>query len=292
MGFGLSFGKKKQSTNQTQTQDLTTTQNQAGTTNQAQTESSTSTTSGTTATTTTGGSRSQTAGTSATTTAGTERQVGTTTQFSGAILEALEAAGLGSLARVAGQAPVDVSGLDFDSDQFVNDAVTRAAAAAGQARDSAEGGLFDAIGGTSGGNTMAALLAQQLANQEAASVAGARNDAVTTAAGIEKSGIEAELAARGQSTGVMDSILQLLRGGVQTTDVASQSEQQQRAAQESIGSEQQSQQSTQQTQQQTQQISQLVSLISQLVSGTTRETGTTNVKGTTKESGGGFSLAL
>lgn len=292
MGFGLSFGSKKQKTDQTQTQDLTTTQSQAGTTAQQQAEATSSSTSGTTSTSTSGATRGQTAGTSATSTTGTERQVGTTTQFSDSVLAALESFGLGSLARVAGQAPVDLSGLDFDSDQFVNDAVTRAAAAAGQQRGIAEGGLFDSIGGTGGGNTMAALLQQQLANQEAGAIAGARNDAVTTAAGIEKSGIEANLAARGQDQGLMGAILELLRGGQQTTDIASQTQQQQRAEQEGISSEQQSQQSNQQMQQSTESISQLVSLISQLVSGTTRETGTTNVKGTTSEKGFGASLAI
>jgi hypothetical protein len=292
MALGLSFGKKTAKTDQTTKLSGTETQTQTGLTGQQQVETSDQTVSGLSSTSTTGENLGAQSGTSALTTAGTESQKGTTTLFSDSVLAALESAGLGSLARVAGAAPVDASGLDFDSDQFVNDAVTRATAAATMSRQSAQGGLYDNLGGTSGGNTMAALLDQQLANQEAASIAGARNEATATAAGIERDNIGAELAVRGQDQGFAGQLLELLRGGVATSDVATDTNQQQRQENQSISQELQNQQQQQATEQQTSTVNSLVSLIQQLVSGTTTTDTTENVKGKTTSKGMGISAGI
>jgi hypothetical protein len=137
---------------------------------------------------------------------------------------------------------------------------------------------------------MAALLDQQLANQEAAAIAGARNEATGVAAGIERENLKAEAGVRGQEQTFGNQLLELLRGGIQTTDVATESDQTQRGETESVGQEVQNQQSNQVLQQQSQTTSQLVSLLQQLLSGTTSTD--QSLKGTTKEKGSGFSLAL
>lgn len=293
MAFGLSFGKNKQKVNTTTTTDQLQTQNQLGVTDTAQTEAQSSFTQGLTDTISQGSTTGQQATTTQQATTGRETQAGKTSLFSDAVLASLQNSSLGALDKVAGQGSIDVSGVqNFDSQQFIADAVARATAASGVVRDTSTNSLFDSIGGTAKGNTMAALLDQQLAMQQEGAVAGARNEAASTAAGIQRSNIQAELGVQGQEQGLMNSLLSLLRGGEQLTEAASASEGSQTGGSSSTSAEQQQQSSAQATQQQTDSISSLVSLISQLVQGTTQITGTENTKGTTTKKGGGFSLSL
>lgn len=292
MALGLSFGSNKQKQNSTTTGTKNEVSTQLGTTNQAQTEQQSSFTSGLTNTLSEGTTSQQTAGTTQQATAGAEKQTGLTSLFSDAVLAQLEAAGLGALTQTSGRGAIDTSGLAFNSGQFIEDAVRQATAAAGVVRDTSTNGLFDSIGGTSKGNTMAALLDQQLAMQQQGAIAGARNEAAATAAGITQSNIASEIGVRGQDQDLMTQLLGLLRGGQQTSDIASQQEGRQTGSTtgSSIGQESQSQSSA--TQQQQDSISSLVSLITQLVSGETTTTGTETTKGTTKKKGGGFSLSI
>lgn len=293
MALGLSFGKNKQKVNSTTTTNQLQSQTQAGTTSEAKTEAQSSFTQGLTDTISQGSTAGQQATATQQATAGREAQTGRTSLFSDAVLASLQESALGSLDGVRGQNPINVGGVqNFDSEQFITDAVTRATAASGVVRDTSTNSLFDSIGGTAKGNTMAALLDQQLAMQQEGSVAGARNEAAATAAGIQRSNIQAELGVQGQEQGLMNSLLSLLRGGEQLTEAESAQEGSQAGGSTSTSAEQQSQASSQATAQSTQAISSLVSLIAQLVSGTTQTTGTENTKGTTTKQGGGASLSI
>lgn len=292
MAFGISFGKNKQKVNSTTTTNQLQTQNQTGTTNEAKTEAQSSFTQGLTDTISQGSTAGQQATATQQATAGRETQAGRTSLFSDAVLASLQESSLGALDGVRAQNPINVSGVqNFDSEQFIANAVSRATAASGVVRDTSTNSLFDSIGGTAKGNTMAALLDQQLAMQQEGSIAGARNEASSTAAGIQRSNIQAELGVQGQEQGLMNSLLSLLRGGEQLTEAASATEGSQTGASSSQTAEQQSQSSSQATAQSTEAISSLVSLITQLVSGTTQVTGTENTKGTTTKKGGGVSLS-
>jgi hypothetical protein len=176
--------------------------------------------------------------------------------------------------------------------QFISDAVNQASAAAGQARGIAQGGMNDALGGTARGNTMAALLDQQLAIQEAGAISGARNDATAQAMEILRQNLGTEMAATGQDQGFMSQLLGLLQGGRQTTTGEMASTQAQQAQDQRTAAEQGTQQQQQIQQQQSQQLTQLTSLISQLINGVTNTVGTEREQGTTRQSGGGISLRL
>jgi hypothetical protein len=293
MAFSLSFGKNKTTSNEVKTTDQTQVQNQNQLTDQNQTETSNTLTSGASNTTGTNTGATQQSGTSQSSTTGQQQQSGTTSLFSGSVMAALEAAGLGALTRTAGMAPVNTSVLGgFNAGQFVSDAVTQAAASAGQARDVAEGGMADSLGGTARGNTMAALLSQQLASQQNAAVAGARNEATATAQGILRDNLQTQMAGQAQDQGFMANLMNLLRGGVQTTSQTGITSEQQSQATQQVGQEQSSQTQTQQQQQQTAATTALASMIQQLLSGTTALTGTESLEGTTSKKGGGFGLSL
>jgi hypothetical protein len=293
MALGISFGKKKSSSSGVRTTDSTVTQNQTGTTaqNQQQTTNSLSQTNTTGSQTT--NSQSQQAATSSTGTRGSQTQTGRTQTFSDDVLAALEAAGLSTLGRANDAGRVDTSALgSFNPQQFINDAVTQSEVASRRQRNIAEYGLNDSLGGTSGGNTMAALLAQELAQQEAGYVAGARNQATAQAMDILRQNIGTNIAATGQDQDFTTRLLASLQGGQQITTGETQTQQDQSTQSQQVGSDQSTQLSSQQQQAQTQQINNLVSLITQLVSGSTRTVGTETENTKTKGSGGGFGLSL
>lgn len=293
MPLGISFGRRRQSTDSTRTTNQTQTQNQSALTNQQQEQIQSSVSTALGQSTETTDTRSQQAGTSAATTQGSQTQRGQTQTFSDTVLSALESAGLGALGRTSAAGRVDTSALrNFDMGQFIADAVNQAAAGASQSRGIAQGGMFDSLGGTSRGNTMAALLDQQLGIQEAAAVAGARNQATAQAMEILRQNLGTEMASVGQDQGFMTQLLGLLQGGRQITTGEMASTQAQQTQDQRIAAQQQTEQEMQLQQQQQQQITQLTSLIAQLVRGTTNTVGTETERSTTRQSGGGIGLQL
>lgn len=293
MPLGFSIGRRSQTTNATRTSNQTQTQDQSALTNQQQQQIQNSVSTALNQSTEQTDARSQQAGTSAATTQGSQTQRGQTQTFSDTVLSALESAGLGALGRSAASGRVDTSSLrNFDMGQFIADAVNQAAAGASQSRGIAQGAMFDSLGGTTRGNTMAALLDQQLGIQEAGAVAGARNQATAQAMEILRQNLGTEMASAGQDQGFMTQLLGLLQGGRQTTTGEMASTQAQQTQDQRIAAEQRTEQERQIQQQQSQQISELTSLIAQLVRGTTNTVGTETENSTTRSRGGGFSLQL
>lgn len=293
MALGLSFGKNKQKVDLTRTTDSTQTQTQNSTTNQQQTQATTSQSNAASQAASQSSGRTQQSGTGSSQTAGTQVQTGRVQTFSDQVLSALEAAGLDSIGRASAGGRVNTSSLDgFNMGDFVNDAVTQASVAASRQRGISEGGMADSLGGTSRGNTMAALLSQQLALEEAGAVAGARSQATAQGMDILRQNIGTNIAASGQDQDFMTRILGALQGGQQTSTGEMITSQNQTNQTQQIGSEQSNQQQNQTSQQNQQQMSELISAIAQLVSGTSRTTGTETEKGTTTKAGGGVGLSL
>lgn len=292
MALGLSFGKKKQTSNTTRNTDVTQTQNQQTQSQQSQTQQTDSKTASSTQTSTANDTRSQQSSTNRTNTVGTQTQTGRVQSFSDDVLSALESAGLGALARNTAAGRVNTDALNFNAEQFISDAVTQATAAASRQRGISEGGMADALGGTSRGNTMAALLAQEMAQQEAGAIAGARNQAVGQAQDIIRQNLATEMAAQGQDQGFMTQLLGMLQGGQQISTGETATSQQQSSEAQSVGAEQVRQQQNQQQIAQTQQMTQLIGLISELVSGTNRTVGRETENNVTRGSGGGIGLSL
>lgn len=293
MAFGINFGKNKTTTTQNTAVDQTTTQNQqqAQTTNQQQSSATTSNTA-TTGTTATSGATKNT-GTTAQQTSGIQEQVNTSRSFSDPVIAALESMVLGQLGSsgsTGGPRAESLSG--FDAEGFVSGGLAAAESRQRMDLESSINGLFDAIGGGAGDNTMAALMANRLRGDAAANLAGIESQLVGQANQIQRENVGAAISERATDNAFVNQLLANLKGGVATTEGAVTSQQATTGQQQTIGEEQQRQQQAQQssTESTTNQI--LASVINSLLSGTTNVTGTESVVGTQKKSGGGFGLSI
>src|SRR3990167_7639766 len=298
MAFGLSFGKKKQSssTQGTATKNETVDQMQS-------TDSSTATT-GTQNTTQTSSNLSQ--GTSATSqqtdqsTVGTsqQQQAGTTKSFSDQTLQGLDQVVSNLLSSVFGpggdRAAVQESlaGMgSFNADEFVTQAVNAAASRQQSSMEEALGSLFSNIGGTSGTNSAAALLENRMASDANAALQGVASQAAETAQGIAGNRVGTTASALGSvGSGPLAALLAQLKGGVtETTQQAVEQTQQQQAG-TNVGTTQTTEQSTQQQKTQTETMQLVNQLMQQILKGTTSTVATED--STTKGKSGGFGASL
>ncbi len=287
MPLGLSFGAKKQKTNQTSTVDKTETTNQS----QLGTKSS----SGVTSSSSMGQSTGSTVGQQATSQTGsnvtTGQQTGatkqTTSAFSDSTLGAIERAVGDLFGKVGGSTPISA----FDKDAFVSDTVGSASADIGAGLESNVNQLITNLGGNANSNSMASLLTNRLRNDAAAEVAGVRAKATSQAEEIARNNALAASQVSGQDQNFLTTLLGALKGGVTTTTGSESTTTAQNQQTQNAGMTSTSEQTSQQQSQQSVQTQQLIEMMSQLLSGTTNTKGVENVKGKTSSFGGGFSIS-
>lgn len=288
MAFGLSFGTKKQTTDSTSNINKTenTNQQQTGTNTSSGTSTSNSNSSGTSSTvgqqTTSQTGSQQTTGTQT----GTTKQ--TTSAFSDSTLSAIEKAVGDLFGKVGGGAPISA----FNKEGFIADGVGAATRDILSGLDSNVNQLTTNLGGTSGSNSMAALLENRMRGDAAAEVQGVRTNLTAQAEQIARDNILAQTQVAGQDQGFLGNLLAALKGGQVTTTGTESSTTAQNQTNQTSGTQTNSEQTQQQQTQQQVQTQQLIEMMEQLLKGTTNTVGTETTKGTTKQSGGGFSLAL
>jgi len=297
MAFGISFGSNKKKS--TQTSDVTKTEDQvqSGVTSQDQTQttSQTATTSGTQTGTTTGSTTGSTTGTSNQQASGTQSSTQRSQSLSDVILGALEASSLRALQSAEAPGGPAASSLNgFDLDSFVQNGY---AAAEAQQRGNLEqsiNGLFDSVGGTASGNSMAALLANRLQGDATANLAGIQANLVGQGNQILRENVGASVAERAAQQSYVANLLNQLKGGVTAaTGEAATTEQTLGQTQQQTAEQQAQQQAT--TSQQTQQTDTtqvLASIINQLLNTQTNTVGHETTVGKEKKSGGGFGLSI
>lgn len=292
MGFGLSFGKKKQSS----TTQSTLTKNE--TTNQQQTsdKASTSTQTGTTA------QQGSATGQSSTTQQDLQQQQSvkgssgqqTTQLFSDQALGGLEAAvqslfgGVDRSANVTGRAIDALQG--FDAEGYVDSSVRAASASEQSGLDQIFGGISDKIGSSLGNNSMAALLAARAQGDSAARIEGVRAEATGRAQEINRSNQLGAVQAAQAENAALNEFLATLKGGTGVTSTTGTETAQGTTSGSQTGTTNTAEQNQQTAQ--TSSVTQLQELLSQLLTGTTATVGTEDSKTKGKTSGGGFSLGI
>lgn len=277
--FGFSFGKNKQTTNETATKNESTTQQQTGT--------NTTTTSGTsTSTGTTAGSSTGTSTTTQSTT-GSQSQTQTGSSFGAGTLNAINQNVGAFIDRIlggnAGGAAISELG-SFDPEAFIASTMQAARFQANEQLGESIRGVTSMTGGDASENSATALLANRMENATGASLAGVQANAVKTAQDILTQRSQAMTGAAGTEQNALAQILNAIKGGETTgtsTGVNDQS---------TTGTTNTSEQNQQTQNQQTQTTQTALEIINQLLQGTTNSTGTS--KGTTTKSGGGISLSL
>lgn len=288
MAFGLSFGKKRQKIDQTVNVDRTdfTSQNQSGVTSSSGVTQQNM--SGSSSGSTTGQQTSSQTGTNLMTgtTQGTTQQ--TTSAFSDSTLGGIEAAVANLFKTTGNKTPVS----SFDPTAFVRDGVAAMRSEVDSGLDADINGLMHGIGGTSGSNSMAALLAGKLRNEGAAKVAGTRSALTGQAEEIARANALAGSQVAGQDQNFLAQLLGALKGGVTTTTGVESQQTSQNQQTQNTGTTNTAEQTQQQQQQQQTQTQQLIEMMNQLLSGTNRTVGTERTQGTTTSSGGGISLAM
>lgn len=287
MAFGISFGSKTQKTDQTKTTDMTEVGTQQGTSqqNQKTNQSSTSNTAGSQA----GSTRNDTSQASTSNSTGTQRQFQdlTTTSFSSGTLARMEDTIAGLLGAGVGAVKAH---SNFNKDQMVADGMQAATARTQTNLDEALGGIFDAVGGRN--NSAAALLAQRVNNDALANLAGIRADLIGKAEGIGTTNLLADNQVTATRNELVTRFLEALRGGTSNTTGYTEGVTTQQQANQATGTDVGQSKQTNQQQTNTQAVEELANTLNQLLNTRTNTTGTENVKGTTKQSGGGFGLSI
>jgi hypothetical protein len=298
MILGLSFGKKKQtSNNKTEIDKLETAlSNESKSTTGTRSGTSTSTTTGnqTTTGTTTGSStmNQQQAD------RGTQSQTGTTTTLGADVQAGLSNAVMSLLAGGVNDANIaNISNMiagrsGFNADQFVADTVLGARTRGEQTLQETNAARESAIGGTAGTNSMAALLANRGRNDLEANIAQITAATQAQAQGIVNQNLAAAVGAQGSLSEQAAGLGQTLKGATTTVDQKTLTDQlsqllgtqtQQTAMNQNVASSQTQNTAT------TELLSEILNAIT---SGTNRTVGTENSTGTNKISGGGLSLSL
>lgn len=291
MAFGFSFGKNKTRVEQDTTVNKTETTNQQQNTNQSQTQTGTSNTNTSQTGSTTGTQATKNSGTTTNQTTGTQAQTGLTQSFSDMILGALEAKTAEALGVTTG-GPTAESLSGFNRDQFVQGGMQAAQATSQAGLEQSINGLMDNVGGTTEGNSMAALLANRLRNDAGASMAGTRSQLEGQAAQIQQGNVAARTQELGTNNAFVAQLLAGLKGGVTATSGTVQTAESQAGSQQQIGDSRTAENTQSSQQQQTESTQALVSIIQQLISGTTNTQGTESVDGTTTKKGGGVGLSI
>jgi hypothetical protein len=297
MALGISFGSNKSKTNETKTTDQTQTSNQtkAGTTTSSGTTTGSSNTSGSSQT--SGTQQNQQQGSTTQTGTQTGSQTGVTNLFGADVLSGLEGAVGGLIQGIFGAGgtggAVDASALgQFDPAAFVQGGLASAQAATQGTLESNINQLTSGIGGTAGSNSMAALLANRLRSDSAASLAGVEADLNARAQETVRQNVLAQQQVQSAQNDFLGNLLAGLKGGTQTTTGTQTQANTQTGSSASTGTTTSAEQTAQQQSTQTQQTQQLIEQLQELLSGVQSLTGTETLAGTTKKSGGGLSLSL
>ena len=199
---------------------------------------------------------------------------------------------LGGITNSAGSSAISSAGqslLDFDPVSYVDDAV-HAATVRGQTQlQETNSTIGNAIGGTAGDNTMAALLAQRGSNDLAASLAGVRNQATSAAADIMRQNVSTAAGVNASQASTIAQIGQLLKGATTTTNQTTLESQIAQLLGQTSQATQTAESANTATAQNTA-SSQLVNeLVNALINQTTNKVGTEDVRSKTKS--GGFGIA-
>lgn len=279
MAFGISFGKKKQSGSSTTAVNKTETQSGV----ELGTKESTGVTSGTSATQTS--QTGTTTGATAQATTGSQQQQSTTSLFSADTLAALEAAANGLLGGV-GKQPGDLYKSNFDVGQFVREGVDAAANRLNTDRDASINQMYDSYGGQDDTNSMVALLENRLRTDTEAQLGGIRAAMEAQGQGIAREDYLAGVQGQQGATAQLQSVLDSLKGGLQSTTGAVQT-------QENVtGTSAQTATQTGTSATQTTEVQNLIEQLANIMSGVTNTVGTESTKSKGKTSGGGLSLAI
>lgn len=292
MGLGLSFGKNKTKTNSTSKVDKTEDTNQVQTGTQSQSTTGSSSTTQSQTNNQSGATTSEQIGSTSQNTTGQTSQSGASTLFSDQVLSGLEGYSTNALGNLWNQGAIDTSALNFDSQAFVNNGMAAATTRVNNQVENDMNGLFDAIGGTSGGNTMAALLASRLQGDAAANLAGTQAQLTGQANEITRQNLATEMASRGQEQSFVSQLFDALKGGSATTAQVGTSAEQTAGKTQQIGTGTETQTGTSTGTSNTVTQQDVLTALEQLLNGTTHTVGTENTKGTQKQSGGGFGLSL
>lgn len=226
LGLGISFGSKKQSgsatSNTDKTTDLTGTQQQST----SSSGSSTSATTGSQNQTTT--QKENTLGTQDQTTSGktTATTSGTTTSLdagtTGALADKVKAILSGGItdSNIAGlSSAISGRATAFDPTQFVNDSVAAARSKGENALQESTSSFQNQIGGTSGTNSAAALIAARGRGDLEASIIGAKANAEATAQGIANQNLTTAVGAQKGVADIGTQLADVLKGASTTTDM-------------------------------------------------------------------------
>ncbi len=286
--FGLSFGTKKNSTDQTTDVNKTETQNQTQTGTNLTTGVTDQTTSQQAQSSTTGVQSGKTAGTSQTNSTSAGTTTGTTSTFSDPVLQGIESL----VSQMFGSVNASPTISDFNVDEFVSNGMQAADLNIRDRIETDVNKLVNNVGGSAGSNSAVALLANKMKNAGAAESAGIKSQLTAQGEGIARENTLASNEVAATSQGFLGSLLSALKGGVvtqqtQEQQVASQN-QQTAGITDSTTSENTASSATSQSQQ----TQQLLEEINQLINGTATTVGTEHLVGTQKQSGGGFSLGL
>lgn len=298
MGIGLSFGKKKgtetrdTSINKTETGTQNTTQQTTGKTTGTETTTSnqTNTSTGNTTTTNVDNTRSDASTVST--------QTGRTSNLSAGLVSGIEGGIEQLLGQVLGGDRQAISGgiaslQNFDIGSFVDNIMGGATQRVNRQLEGSVNSLANQVGGTAGENSNVAILSQQLANDAAGQLAGIRGDAMAQGNQIQQGNISAITQALGMTgANLLPQLIDSIKGGQVTTEgtaVGSESRANTGSSSSSTAANESSTQSGSTSTSSVQEMSQLVAGIIQSIMNTQ---GTESSKGTTKSSGGGFSLGL
>lgn len=297
MALGISFGSNKSKTRSSTDVAKLETGVQSGTTSQNQTTtgSQTSNTTGTQSTTGSQTTSGATSGTSSQTTTGTQQQTQTSQLLSDSILSALEQSSLRALTAAETPQGPQIGELNgFNIGDFVSQGYQAAASQQQAQLEQSVNGLFDSVGGTASGNSMAALLANRLRGDAAANLAGVQANLTAQGNQILRENIGQSVAAQVAQQQFVTQLLAQLRGGVATTTGTGQTTEATRGQTQQINDQRTSQQqdvlTSQQQQVDTTQV--LASIINQLINTTTNTVASEDTIGKTKKSGGGFGISL
>lgn len=299
MIFGLSFGKKKASTNEIT--DVNKTETGTGSQSQATTgfNQGTSSTSSTGSQSTTGIQTTTGTQNQSQTDRGTQSQTGTTTTLGSDVTAGLSTAVKALLAGGVNDANIaNISNLisgtatGFDPESFVNDTVLAARTRGEQTLQESDAGLQSMIGGTAGTNSMAALLANRGRNDLEASLAGIRAGAVGQAEDIRNKNLATAVGAQGSLTDQAAGLGGILKGATTTVDMTTLTDQ----LSQLLGTQGQTTQNQSNTATAETQNTATTQLIAELVNALTNQSSTTigteKAQGTTKSGGGGFSIGI
>lgn len=298
MIFGLSFGKKKQSstqdTNVSRNESMTGTQQQATSGLQQSQSSTTSTgTQNTNQASNTSSLTSQTQndrGTQSTRGTTTTLDTRTSTALGDAVSKIL--AGGVNDANIASLSNLIAGVSGFSPEAMVANTVAAARNRGEQELQERNAVIQSNVGGTDTTNSMAALLAERGRNDLEANIAGITAQVTGQAEGIRNANLVTGVQAQSGLTDQAANLANVLKGATTTVDQATLTDQ----LSQLLGNQSQTGTTTGTTTTAQQQNTATTELIQQLMQALTTQnsamTGTENVKGTGKQSGGGFSLSL